>query len=230
MFVAVIGAGRIGSHIVKYLCARGDRVAVIEKDARKCDELSTMVEAMIFDGDGSNPTTYRSVEMTLVDILFAVTDNDEVNMAVCKMGNTKWGIPHVVARANDPKLKEEFSRVGADITICPMEEAYLSFENAIERLQVTNIFTKADSNFKIMSVKIPPNGVAVGKTITSLRIPRELLRDPPISKRCRIPVIIRRNDVLCQDENAVFEAEDQVFVMGLISEVEAVVNLLRRVE
>ncbi len=230
MFAVVVGAGHIGSHIVQRLYARGDKVAVIEKDAKKCDELSTRVEAMIFDGDGSQPSSYRSVEMSLVDMLFAVTDDDDVNLTICRMGKVEWGIPYVVVRANDPKRKEEFKELGADTIICPVEEALASFEAAVERHGVSIILNRTDLNCKIVRLRVPPNAVVVGSPIGSLRIRRDLLRDLLIPKGCRISLIIRRNQLIFPDEKTVIEADDQVIIMGSIQSVDEVVNLLRKVE
>ena len=230
MFAVVVGAGRIGFHIAKYLYERGDKVAVIDMDARLCDELSTIIEAMIFDGDGSDLHTYQNLEMTLVDTLFAVTDDDEVNIAVCKMGNIQWGIPYIIARVNDPKLKGDFRQAGADVAICPAEEAFPSFENTIEKQQLITILARADIGFKITSVKIPPNGIVVGKTIKNLRIHHDLSINLPIPKMYIIPVVLRRNGMIFPDDNTFFEAEDQVFIIGSVSEVDPIANQLRRID
>lgn len=210
MFIVVVGGGYVGERIVKYLTARGDKVAIVEKDDKRCDELSTRYEAMIFTGDGTKEESFRGLEMSGVDALFAVTTNDDENLAACRLSKAKFGVPYVIARVNDAEREEEFKRAGADVTICPLKETLASFENAIERRTISVLFASREETCRISLVRVPSDGAAIGKSMEDLELPKD----------CRVCAICRRSGLLFPSKETVVQADDQLFVIGSPQSVE----------
>jgi trk system potassium uptake protein TrkA len=216
LFIVVVGGGYIGENLVRYLTARGERVAIVEKDGGRCDQLCTRYEAMFFEGDATKEESFRNIEMTEVDVVLAVTNSDDVNISVAQMSKAKFGVPYVIARVNHVEREEEFKRAGADATICPPREALASFESAIERGMISILFSSSQEDCRIALIKVPSDSIAIGKSLDELR--------PP--ENCNVCAISRRSRLIFPTKETVLQADDRVFVVGSSRSVESMEHRL----
>ncbi len=77
----VIGGGRSGYYLTQILIKAGVTVTVIEKDARRCMELSTKLpQAVVINGNATNIDQLREVGIETADAVVALTDIDEENI------------------------------------------------------------------------------------------------------------------------------------------------------
>ncbi len=77
----VLGGGRGGYYLSHILIQAGVSVTVVEKDARRCMELSTRLpQAVVINGDASNVDQLREVGIETADAVVALTDIDEENI------------------------------------------------------------------------------------------------------------------------------------------------------
>ncbi|MCS7138798.1 MAG: TrkA family potassium uptake protein [Crenarchaeota archaeon] len=220
MRILVVGAGDIGMPIIKQLSEEGHILAVIEPDEDKCREIAEHADAAIFIGSGDDPEIWKEVEADKIDVALVLTNEDEVNLRACQIAKKEYGIPLVIARAHQPENKERIRESGADIVICPSEETRRLFLNVLETPGLETIYENLAMNFKIVKVKVPFNGNAVGKTINQLNIPDE----------CRVIGIFRECELTYVDGDAVLKGGDQVIVCGPRKLVEEIVDKFRSIE
>jgi len=216
----VIGAGDIGMPIIHYLSERGYLLTVIENDEKKCKEIAEHSDAAIFNGSGADPEIWKNIEADKMDALLALTNDDEINLKVCQIAKSQFGIPFVIARAHQPENITKIKEVGADVTICPSQETRRLFLNALESLTAETLYEQITADFKIVKVKIPPNGSIIGKTINQLGI----------SEECRIIGIFRDGELVYPTKSFVFKGGDRVLLSGSLEFVEEIVEKLRNVE
>jgi len=206
--------------IIKQLSAEGHVLTVIEPDEDKCREIAEHADAAIFNGSGDDPEIWKNVEADKIDAVLALTNEDEVNLRVCEIAKRKYGIPFVIARAHQPENIERIREAGADVVICPSEETRRLFLNALESPGLEVVYENIAMNFKIVKVKVPFSGKAVGKTINQLNIPEE----------CRVIGVFREGRLTYVDEDTVLKGGDQVMLLGPIKPVEEAVEKLKSVE
>jgi len=83
MYVIVVGGGLTGFNIAKLLVEEGIGVVVIEKDLARCQEISKKIDALVIQGNGSNPKILIEAGARDADLLVAVTNSSEVNLISC---------------------------------------------------------------------------------------------------------------------------------------------------
>lgn len=216
----IVGAGDIGIPIINYLSKRGHLLTVIETDEKRCKQITGHSDAAIFQGDGTNPEIWKSIETEKMDALLALTNNDQVNMEVCKIAKKQLGIPFVIARADQPQNIAQMKESGADVAICPAQETRCLFLNALESLTAETLYEDTTANFNIVKVTIPPSGSIIGRTVDQLGV----------SENCRIVGLFRNGALVFPTKSFVFKGEDRVLVSGSLEFVEKIVEKLRNVE
>src|SRR6266487_6344315 len=116
MRVLIIGAGRIGMHLIKYLSTNDDnQLTVIEKKQERCKEVSNVSDATILNEDGSKPEVLKKAEASQADLLLVATSDDRANLSATRHAKKEFGIPRIISVANSPKNKERLAEAGADI-------------------------------------------------------------------------------------------------------------------
>jgi len=218
--IMIVGAGDIGLPLIHYLSERGHLLTVIEKDEVSCKHIVDHADAAIFQGCGEEKEIWKNLEADKMDALMALTNNDETNIAVCEIAKRDFGIPFVIARAHQPESIDLMKMAGADIAICPSIETRRLFLNAIESRTIETLYEKVNVGFKIVSVIIPQNGVAIGKN-------RDRFDEP---EKLRIASIFRNGDFVFPEESFIFKGGDRVLLLGESEKVEKAAEKLREAE
>ena len=216
----IIGAGDIGMPIIHYLSERGHLLTVIESSEKGCKEISDHSDAAIFNGSGTDLEIWKNIEADKMDTLFALTNDDEINIKVCQIAKKQFGIPFVIARAHQPNNIEKIQDAGADVVICPSKETRRLFVNALESRTTETLYEQITEDFKIVKVTIPSNGCIIGKTLDELGIPRG----------CRIISVFRNVELIYPTKSFVFKGKDRVLLSGSHEFVDKIVEKLRSVE
>ena len=92
MKIVVVGAGKVGFDISKVLSEEGHDVVVIDKDPAALRPVVETLDVMSVAGNGASAAVLEEIGIKTVDIIIAVTDNDELNMIAC-MTAKQCGVP-----------------------------------------------------------------------------------------------------------------------------------------
>ncbi|HEX5451260.1 MAG TPA: NAD-binding protein, partial [Candidatus Limnocylindrales bacterium] len=68
-------------------------------------------------GDGTDEDVLRKAGVEGADVLLALTEGDNRNILAAQLAMESFGIPHVVAKINDPVRAEAYTQMGIS-TIC----------------------------------------------------------------------------------------------------------------
>ena len=218
--VLVVGAGDIGFPIIHYLSSMEHKVTVIEIDKTKCKEISNKTDATIFNGSGSDFGMWKTIRAENMDVLMALTNDDDVNMGAIRIAKEQFGVPFVIARARQPENIPEMKRLGADVAICPSREVRRLFLDALEGLNVVILCQYMSPDFKSVMVTIPINGGVIGKTLKQL----------DVGEGCRVASLIRDDKFMFPSDPFVFMGGDRVLLCGSTECVEESSNRLRQIE
>ena len=220
MRILIIGAGDVGLPIIQYLSIKEHRITVIERDETRCKQVSEKADAAIFQGSGSDPEAWKTVEAENMDVLMALTNDDAVNMGAIKIAKEQYGIPFVIARARQPENVPEMRRLGADAAICPPQETRRLFLNALEGMTTVTLCQYQSADFKSVIVIVPINGSVIGKTLEQVAL----------GDGCSVAAVIRGDKHIQPSAPFVFMGNDRVMILGYIEHVERASNRLREIE
>lgn len=124
MNILVIGCGNLGRHLIKalYTLEPHPQVFVIDRQKEAFHELPGVFEGTTIVGDASEIPILEEAGIQQTDILFAVTDNENLNFMLSHIAKEIYQVPKVIAKiANQSKrlLLEDFGITALD----PMESA-----------------------------------------------------------------------------------------------------------
>jgi trk system potassium uptake protein TrkA len=84
--IIIVGGGRVGRHVAEQLGEEQYTVTIIETDPEKCEQLPPGVGEVI-QGDGTDPEVFERAGPTEADVVAALTNDTDVNLAVCEMAH-----------------------------------------------------------------------------------------------------------------------------------------------
>lgn len=121
--VMIVGGGKIAYYLAKQLLASGLRVKIIDKDLRRCEELSESLEkAEILYGDGTEEDFLMECGLAGCDAFISLTGMDEENMLLS-----------MFVRKTFPKIKV-LTKVARN-----------SFKNIVDTMDVGTVFTPSQT-------------------------------------------------------------------------------------
>ncbi|MBR1680163.1 Trk system potassium transporter TrkA, partial [bacterium] len=93
--VTIIGGGNVGLMLAKDLEKLKFKVKIIEKNAKRCEFLSEILEnSLVLNGDGTNLELLNEEDIADSDVLISVTNNDEKNL-LCSLLAKQLGVKRV---------------------------------------------------------------------------------------------------------------------------------------
>lgn len=118
MNILIIGCGLVGSSLAVTLDNKGHDVSVIDKNGERFESLSSKFAGFTTTGVPIDCDVLRRAGIQSCDALFAVTDDDDMNIMVSQLARQTFSVPKIFARINDIRKGKVFEELGINI-ICP---------------------------------------------------------------------------------------------------------------
>ena len=115
MYVAILGAGRVGSSLAIRLLESGSEVVVIDSDKGKADLLNETVGKICILGDGVSLSVLEDAGLSRVDVFIATTGQDHINLIVCQIAKEKYNVKTTVSVLNQQDNEKLFELAGIDL-------------------------------------------------------------------------------------------------------------------
>ncbi|WP_027883133.1 Trk system potassium transporter TrkA [Meiothermus rufus] len=121
--VMVVGGGSVGYMVARELVQHRLEVTIIDHNSERCAWLAEHLPgALVLEGDGTDLELLESEGLDHVDVMVAVTENDEKNLLVSLLAK-QVGVPKVITRVNRGENRRLFEHVGIDIPLTPRAAA-----------------------------------------------------------------------------------------------------------
>jgi trk system potassium uptake protein TrkA len=120
MRVMIIGCGRVGSVLANRLDEAGHRVAVLDRSQQAFRRLSEKFSGERIVGNGLVEEYVRPTLQGKADILFAMTDKDNVNLMIVQRVKRHFQVGRVIAVVHDSILAGLYKELGVE-TVCPTD-------------------------------------------------------------------------------------------------------------
>ncbi|MBE6458259.1 MAG: Trk system potassium transporter TrkA [Alphaproteobacteria bacterium] len=164
MKIIVCGGGSVGKSIVSYLVKGNNDVIVIDRNQTRLDEIAKEYDVLPILGDASHPDVLERAGVKNADIILAVTNIDEVNMVICQVAHTLFGVVRKIARIDNEAFLDPIwgvlfneQNIPIDLIISPdMEIA----ENILRILRFPGCFDilpVLGEEAYILTLKVPEN-------------------------------------------------------------------------
>lgn len=204
MYIIVVGGGKIGYNLTKFLLSSKHEVLLIEKNEARVASLVAQFGEAVIAGDGSRVPTLQEGGANRADVLVAVTGADEENLVICQVAKTVFKCPRTIARVNDPRDEGLFSALGVDATVSSTRVINSLIEEQVNADDMAiPLLTLRAGNTEIIEMGLSKNTHVIGKAIRDIALP----------EGSRIIAIIRGDEVVIPTGESKLASNDKVLAL-----------------
>jgi NhaP-type Na+/H+ or K+/H+ antiporter len=208
MRVIIVGGGQVGQALADRLEDRGENVVLIEEDVDNVEAARNAGHTVVH-GDGTDTDVLQSAGADNARIIVAATGDDDVNLLVAQLANSKFDPGAVLARANEPTNVDAFEELGVR-TISSVLATAQALDHYIERPAMANWMGEIGQSGDVQEVEVTAPDL-VGRTI------REV--GPELPDGVLVALVARNGDVRVPSADLTLEAGDRITLIGDRAEV-----------
>lgn len=216
MYDVIIGAGRLGKELAKFLAKVGHQIVVVDIDNQRCKVISSEVDALVISGDGTNITILQDAGAGKADNFVAVTNSQESNLLACLLGK-KLGAKRTFARVNDPENEEVFKSLGIDAVVNPEVAAATYLEKLIIRPSVLDLVVLGRGNAEILEINVDSASGIAGKTIQDVR-----------SENYNVIAVFNDGELIIPTGETVLNVGDRILILTRVEALSKLEKLFKR--
>lgn len=210
MRIIVVGLGKVGQIITKYLADEDHDVIVIDKNSNKVEEVVDNFDVRGINGNGANNDILKEAEVDQTDIVIAVTNSDELNILVGLLSK-KLGAHHCIVRVRNPDYSNQQrflqESLGFSMVINPEFEAANEIRRMILFPSALKVELFADGMVEMVEFIVKKGCPLIDNTLSD------------ISKFTKSNVLIStvktKDNVVIPNGDYIIEQGDHIFVVGL---------------
>jgi trk system potassium uptake protein TrkA len=152
MRIVFSGASPLTIITAKALIEQGHEVIIIEVKKEKIDQISQELDCSFLLGDSARPAILSQVDPKGSDILFCLTNSDQINIITSLLGRS-MGFKRVITSIEDTDLDQLCRELGLVDTIVPVRTISQHLDNMVRGLDYINLSTllKEDARFFIFT-------------------------------------------------------------------------------
>jgi len=120
MRVMIIGCGRVGSILANFLDEAGHQVVVLDRNQQAFRRLSEKFSGRRIVGNGLVEEYLRPTLREKIDLLFVMTDKDNINLMIGQWVKRKFQVDRVITEVHDSVLAGLYKELGLE-TVCPTD-------------------------------------------------------------------------------------------------------------
>ena len=220
MYAVIVGAGRIGTPLAKWLVSGGHEVSVIDEDRDACSSLNDRLGAVSVLGNSTNIGVLSKAGTNRADVLIATTRADDVNLVTCQLAKHGFDVPNTISVVNDQENLDLFDTLGVDARVNIADLAVARIQEGLTSRETLHLipFSGASST-SLLAIKIPGDIGTDRRKLSDMSLPKDVL----------IPLVIKRGGAMSiPDGNTTIDYGDQVIVVVTPQDEEDVRDILTR--
>lgn len=169
--VFIVGGKQLGIWVAEALEAQGVNVKLFERDARRCERISTILKnTIVVHGDGTDQSTLEEENIQGVDAFLALTNDDEDNIIASLLAR-KLGAAKVVALINRLNYLPMVQRLGINATVSLRLTVVDRILQFVRKGRVLSVTTFREEEAEAIELIASPGSKFVGKQLKDLRFP-----------------------------------------------------------
>jgi trk system potassium uptake protein TrkA len=166
--VAVVGSGRTGLRTARLLNDRGHDVVIVERNPERVSDLVDERVATIVEGDATDSSVLRQVDLDRTDVLASMTDTMGTNFTVCTLAAGINPEIRTVMRSVYEETQDYAEYV--DEIVFPERAGARSTVNVIE--SELRAIEGTTARVELLEIRISPDAPVVGQRLDEVGLPR----------------------------------------------------------
>jgi trk system potassium uptake protein TrkA len=164
MYLIVVGAGDIGTPLIKLATESGNEVVVIERDEERAEQASRGYDCLVINDDATLKQTLVDAGAERADALISTTDQDATNIMVCLLA-TELSVPNVVSVVHNPEHMNVFEQIGISTMQNPQSLIAEYLYRAVSRPSVVD-FMHIGEEAEVFEITVGSDAPVAGKTLS----------------------------------------------------------------
>ncbi|WP_026970615.1 Trk system potassium transporter TrkA [Aliagarivorans marinus] len=229
MKIIILGAGQVGGTLAENLVGEKSDITIVDTDSERLRDLQDRFDLQVVTGHAAHPNVLREAGAQDADMLVAVTNSDETNMAACQVAYTLFNTPNKVARIRSEELLAEKEALfndeafPLDHLIAPEQLVTNYISRLIDYPGALQVMEFAHGKVGLVAVKAYYGGPLVGNALS-------LLKDHMPNVEARVAAIFRQGRAIRPQGTTVIEADDEVFFVAASAHIREVMSELQELE
>ena len=228
MKIIILGAGQVGISTAEILAKEDNDITLVDNVASQVEGLQDRLDIRTIVGSASHPSVLEQAGGPDADLILAVTDQDEVNMAACQVAYTLFRTPKKIARIRSVEYlthREIFSdeSIPIDVIISPEQLITQHVLHLIEYPGALQVVDFAGGKIKLVGLKAYHGGPLVGRELRTIR------EDLP-TVEARVAAIYRHDRPIIPEGDTIIEPNDEVFIVAAAPHIPIVMSEFCAVE
>ena len=222
MKIIILGAGQVGISTAEILAKEDNDITLIDNVASQVEGLQDRLDIRTIVGSASHPSILEQAGGPDADLILAVTDQDEVNMAACQVAYTLFRTPKKIARIRSVEYlthTEIFSddSIPVDVIISPEQLITQHVLHLIEYPGALQVVDFAGGKIQLVGLKAYHGGPLVGRELRTIR------EDLP-TVEARVAAIYRHDRPIIPEGDTIIEPNDEVFIVAAAPHIPVVMS------
>jgi trk system potassium uptake protein TrkA len=173
--VVLAGCGVTGLMVAKALLGKVHRIAIIEKDRARAEELSEQLpECSILYGDATDESLLHTLGVGSASTFVAATGNDESSLMASLLAK-EMGVPEVIAMVDRSQTTNLWKKLGVVNIVSPRALVHRRIETYISSGFSANIASLQSSSAQVIERQIHPESPTAGATLAEVDPPHGLI-------------------------------------------------------
>jgi trk/ktr system potassium uptake protein len=173
MKVAIAGAGNVGRFLAEDLAQNGHVVELLDSDVDLVASLPPVEGIRYITADACEVSSLQAASFDEMDVVVAVTGDDEDNLVVSQLAKQEFAVPRVIARVNHPKNHWLFNEMwGVDVAVSMPQLLAGLVEEAVSVGMLVRLLQFEGGHTRLMEVTLDENSPVIGSEFGALTLPR----------------------------------------------------------
>ncbi len=207
MKVVIVGGGNVGTFTAEELTRGGHDVTIIEVEAdrvARAEKSGHPAGVRWVLADACEVDNLRKVPLHDVDVLAAVTGDDEDNLVVSLLAKQEFAVPRVIARVNNPKNHWMFDENwGVDVAMSTPHLLTALVEEAVSVGTLVRLLSFDRGRATLIEVTLASDAKAAHREIATLDFPHE----------STVVAVLRSDRVIFPRGDTILAPGDEVLVL-----------------
>ncbi len=220
--VFIIGGGKIAYYLAKELISSGVSVKIAEVNKERATELANeLPKATVLLLDGTDHVALEEENLKESDACVALTGIDEENVIVSLYAKEQ-GVKKVITKVDRPSVLSMIKKLGLDTVLSPrnvIANHIIRFVRAHQADAGNGINTLYKVHGKAEALEF-----TVGEDFKKLEIP---LKSIGLKNDVLVGGIVRGNEFILPDGNAVIKKDDRVIIFASASKIAELNEILK---
>lgn len=206
--IVIAGGGRVGRRVAARFADRGTKVTVIERDLETVDDAGEGIEYV--EGDATRPSLLREAITGDTEILGALTDRGDTNLAICMAAKQLFPEIRTVARITDEDGDEYTEYV--DDVFFPERASIKAAVNALAGSDVRTL-EGVTGDLEVLDVRVDYDAPAAGEVVGDVLPEGSVVisqADGDVAVQHSTKLVGGRRYIVAADQEVVGEVLDQL--------------------